>query len=71
MFLKIEVTEHPEWLRGLWDFLRSVIEPVSPALAGGFFTTEPPRMLCNFDFKKHNGSDVSSSQDTLNTPGSI
>ena len=27
---------------GLWDFSGSRIEPVSPALAGRFFTTEPP-----------------------------
>ena len=30
------------WLHGLWDLLESGIEPVSPALSGGFFTTEPP-----------------------------
>ena len=29
-------------LRGTWDFLRPGMEPMSPALAGGFFTTEPP-----------------------------
>ena len=28
--------------RGLWDLPRSGIEPEAPALAGGFFTTEPP-----------------------------
>ena len=28
--------------RGMWALLRSGIEPVSLALAGGFFTTEPP-----------------------------
>ena len=26
----------------MWDLLGSVIEPVSLALAGGFFTAEPP-----------------------------
>ena len=31
-----------ELLRGIWDPPRSGIEPVSPASAGGFFTTEPP-----------------------------
>ena len=30
-------------LRGMQDLLGSGIEPVSPALAAGFFTTEPPR----------------------------
>ena len=29
-------------LQGMWDLPGSVIEPTSPALAGGFFTTEPP-----------------------------
>ena len=28
-------------LHGIWDLPRSGIELVSPALAGGFFTTEP------------------------------
>ena len=27
----------------LWDLPESGIEPVSPALAGGLFTIEPPR----------------------------
>ena len=30
-----------EWLRGMWDLSRSGLESVSPALAGGFFPTEP------------------------------
>ena len=30
------------WLHGMWDLPSSGIEPVSPTLAGGFFTTEPP-----------------------------
>ena len=30
---------------GTWDLPRSVMEPVSPAPAGGFFTTEPPEKL--------------------------
>ena len=29
-------------LRGMWDFPRPGLEPVSPALAGRFSTTEPP-----------------------------
>ena len=28
-------------LSGMWDLPRSGIEPMSPVLAGGFFTTEP------------------------------
>ena len=30
-------------LRGMWDLPRPGLEPVSPALAGGFLTTAPPR----------------------------
>ena len=34
-------------LRSLWNPPRPGIKPLSPALAGGFFTTEPPReTLC-------------------------
>ena len=29
-------------LQGMWDLPGPGIEPVSPALGGGFFTTEPP-----------------------------
>ena len=29
-------------LRGIWDLPRPGLEPVSPALAGGFTTTAPP-----------------------------
>ena len=29
-------------LRGTWDLTRPELEPVSPALAGGFSTTAPP-----------------------------
>ena len=29
-------------LQGMWDLLGSRIKPASPALAGRFFTTEPP-----------------------------
>ena len=39
------VAETSAWaqlLCGMWDLPRSGVEPVSPALAGGFFTTEPP-----------------------------
>ena len=31
-----------QWLHGMWDLPRPGIKPMSPALAGGFFTTEPP-----------------------------
>ena len=32
----------PSLLRGMWNHPGSGIEPMSPALAGGLFTTEPP-----------------------------
>ena len=32
-------------LRGMWGLPRPGLEPVSPALAGGFLTTAPPRDL--------------------------
>ena len=38
-------------LRGMWDLPQPGIEPVSPALAGGFLTTEPPgksQILINY-----------------------
>ena len=34
----------------MWDLPRSGIEPVSPALAGQFFTTEPPEKPLDNDF---------------------
>ena len=34
--------------RGMWDLPGPGIKPVSPALAGGFFTTEPPGKLLPF-----------------------
>jgi len=37
-------------LRGTWDLPRSRIKPMSPALAGGFFTTGPPGEALQFHF---------------------
>ena len=34
-----------------WDLPRLGIKPVSPALAGGFFTTEPPGKPLIFSYK--------------------
>ena len=31
-----------QWLRGMWNLPQPGIEPVSPALAGGFLPTVPP-----------------------------
>ena len=46
----------PQLLHGLWDFPGPGTEPVSPALAGRFFTTQPPGksdpLPCNHDIKK-------------------
>ena len=37
-------------LRGMWDLLGPGLEPVSPALAGGFLTTAPPGKPPSYDF---------------------
>ena len=37
-------------LRGMWDPPRPGLEPVSPALAGRFSTTEPPGKPLSFPF---------------------
>ena len=36
----------------MWDLPRPGLEPVSPALAGGFLTTAPPRKPCISAFKR-------------------
>ena len=42
----------PQLLRGMWDPPRPGLEPVSPALAGGFSTTVPPgKPCCSLNFK--------------------
>ena len=38
-------------LLGMWDHPGSGIEPMSPTLAGGFLTTEPPGKPNSQDFK--------------------
>ena len=44
----LQVLEHSscvtqaQWLRGMWDLPGPGLEPMSPALAGGFLTTVPP-----------------------------
>ena len=40
-------------LLGTWDLPPSGIEPMSPALAGGFFTTEPPGKPYSVFLKRH------------------
>ena len=47
-------------LLGLWDRPGSGIEPVSPALAGWFFTTEPPEkpQFKNFKLKNYMVLDI-------------
>ena len=39
-------------LHGMWDLPEPGLEPMSPALAGGFLTTAPPRkpLVCGFYF---------------------
>ena len=38
-------------LLGMWDLPESGIKPVSPVLAGRFFTTEPPEKPRSLVFK--------------------
>ena len=40
-------------LHGMWDLRAPALEPVSPALAGGFLTTEPPGKSHIFLFKMY------------------
>ena len=40
-------------LCGMWDLFRPGIKPVSPALAGRFFITEPPGKPNFFSFLKN------------------
>ena len=52
-------------LRGMWDLPRPGLEPVSPALAGGFSTTAPPGKPLNFDFYLSNiGTQLKKSNST-------
>ena len=45
-------------LRGMWDLPRPGLEPVSPALAGGFSTTAPPGKPTSFVFMAEEYSTV-------------
>ena len=49
-------------LRGTWDLPGPGLEPVSPALAGGFLTTAPPGkpQICYFEQESFLCSDVAS-----------
>ena len=40
-------------LRGMWDLPRPGLEPICPALAGGFSTTAPPGKPCVFEYCGH------------------
>ena len=46
---------------GMWDLPRPGLEPVSPALAGGFLTTVPPRKPATADFDVWNYKSLGSS----------
>ena len=39
--------------RGLWSLPRPEMEPMSPALAGGFLTTRPPVKSCTCNFNQY------------------
>ena len=45
-------------VRGKWDLPGPGIEPVSPALAGGFFTTETPGSPILNDFNMKGPPDI-------------
>ena len=61
----------------MWNLPRPGIEPVSPALAGGFFTTEPPGKSACAVIKKsrHQGlegfPDSPVGKESTGDPGSI
>jgi len=62
----------------MWDLPGSGIEPISPALAGGFFTTEPPRkpfsvflMLWNLSFGNPGGTTPSKIEIAKDSPVSL
>ena len=42
-----------QFLRGMWDLPRPGLEPVSPALAGRFLTTAPPRKSQDYNILNH------------------
>ena len=46
-------TKQAQLLRGMWDLPRPGLEPMSPALAGGFLTTAPPGKSSNTNFKQY------------------
>ena len=52
-------------LHGMWDLPRPGIEPVSPALAGGFLTTAPPGKPINKYFFKNQQKMGGRSQQTF------
>ena len=41
-------------LRGMWGLPGPGLEPMSPALAGGFLTTAPPRKIPMFEYAFNN-----------------
>ena len=49
----------------MWDHPGSGVKPVSPALAGGFFSSEPPEKPSYFCFAEKN---VSGSEKVSNVP---
>ena len=49
-------------LRSMWDLPRPGLEPVSPALAGGFLTTAPPGRSASFFLFEYFGKGLHCSQ---------
>ena len=52
--------------QGMWDLPGSGIEPVSPALAGRFFTTEPPGKPAHCSWRKPAHSNEDQAQPQIN-----
>ena len=52
--------------RTMWDLPGSAIEPVSPALAGRFFTTEPPGKPAHCSWRKPVHSNEDPAQPQIN-----
>ena len=42
----------------MWDLTKPGIEPMPPALAGGFFTTEPPEKPTTIFIEYRKGTEV-------------
>ena len=56
-------------LRRMWDLPRPGLEPMSPALAGGFLTTAPPGKSSGSLLKEAGGSEIEKGDVTTEAKG--